>query len=131
ARSHPRSGPPQRLGERRARNVPGVAVADRLSAGDELDVAPLDAGVLQGVAGRGHAVLHEVAAPLAPRVHPHAEDGHLLRGAHDTARHFHTRTSCSSSSNSVSTTSSTSVPTGSTSPPPAIWPSTTIRSSGS
>ena len=62
-------GPAERLRERRAGDVAGVAVAHRVGAGDELDVAPVDAGVGQRRPGRDDAVLDEVAAPLAPGVH--------------------------------------------------------------
>src|SRR5262249_32297640 len=70
--------PPERLSERGARDVARVAVPDRVRPGDELDVAPLQPGVLEGGAGGGDAVLDEVAAPLPPRVHAHAEDGDVV-----------------------------------------------------
>ena len=103
AARHPGPGPAQGLGEGGSGHEAGVAVADGVGAGDELDVAPRDAGVGEGWRGSCHPVLDEVAAPFAPGVHAHAEDGdlglrHLTPIAAATGRHFHTRYSCSSSS---------------------------------
>src|SRR5258705_278988 len=39
---HPRTVPAERLRECRAGDIAGIAVADRVRAGDELDIAPLD-----------------------------------------------------------------------------------------
>src|SRR5204863_9635235 len=122
-----RSLPAERLGERRSGDEARVAVANGVGARDELDVAPREAGVVEGRLGGMHSVLDEVAAPLAPTAHPDAEDFDLSPRAHLAHRaaacggcvderiaapslelrsglHFHTRYSCSSSSNSVSTT---------------------------
>ena len=71
-RGHPGPGPPQGLGEGGAGHEAGVAVADGVGPGHVLDVGPGEAGVGQGVAGRGQPVLDEVAAPLAPGVHARA-----------------------------------------------------------
>ena len=98
-----RAVPAQRLRERGARDIPGVSVAHGLAARDELDVGPRDTRVRErGL--RGHdAVLDEVAAPLAPRVHPDAEDGDVAISAHRSVpfvaagAHCQTTYSCSSS----------------------------------
>ena len=78
------------------------------------------------------AVLHEVAPPLAPGVHPDAEDPHVAHRL-PSGRHFHTVCSASSSSYRVSTTRVIGWPRASapTSVPRASWPSTTSCSSGS
>ena len=88
-RRHLRAVPSERLRERGARDVAGVAVAHRVGARDELDVGPRHARVGERGLRRDDAVLDEVAAPLAPRVHARAEDrdvvfahGLLLSGAH-------------------------------------------------
>ncbi|MEZ5253690.1 MAG: hypothetical protein R2689_07490 [Microthrixaceae bacterium] len=77
-RGHRNAGPAHRLGERRAGHIAGVAVAHRVGAGDELDVAVVDVGVCDRVTDRCDAVLDEVAAPLAPRVHPRSDDDDLV-----------------------------------------------------
>ena len=66
--------PAKLLGERRTRDEAGVAVADRVGACDQLDLAPVQARLGQCGPGGDHAVLGEVTAPLAPRVHARAED---------------------------------------------------------
>ena len=105
--------PAQGLGERRAGDVAGVPVADRLAADHQVDLAPVDAGVVQRRPGRHHAVLGERASPLAPGVHAHAEDRDV--GAHWSASPPSSVTGfqrhTSSSPSSGSTTSSTSAPT--------------------
>ena len=73
---HACPGPAERLGEGGTGDEPGIAVADGVGTGHELDVGPRHAGVGEGVARRGQPVLDEVAAPLAPGVHAHPEDGH-------------------------------------------------------
>ena len=95
---HPGPRPPERLGEGGPGHEAGVPVADGVGPRDELDVAPAQAGVGQGVAGRGQPVLDEGAAPLAPRVHARPEHGHPLVVAPSLRppvarrwRHFHTR----------------------------------------
>ena len=98
---HPRPGPAERLGERRARHEPRIPVADGVGARDELHVAPAEPCVGQRVACRGEPVLDEGAPPLAPLVHAGAEHRHLLVVGHRQAsppggpapsgRHFHTR----------------------------------------
>src|SRR5207248_2557317 len=93
-----RAGPAERLGERRAGDVTRVAVADGVGTGDELHVAVVDAGVSERRTGRNDAVLDEVAAPLAPRVHAHPGDNDI--GVHAPApigRHFQTTCSPSAS----------------------------------
>ena len=69
-------------------DVARVAVAHRVAGGEEADVGPLEAGVGQRGARRDHAVLDEVAAPLAPRVHARAEDDdrrRLLTSGHQAS----------------------------------------------
>ena len=80
-----RAVPTQRLGEGRAGDVAGVAVAHGLSARHELDVAPLDARFGQRSLRGDDAVLDEVAAPLAPRVHARAEHDDVLAHAASTS----------------------------------------------
>ncbi len=70
--------PAEGLCEGGTRDVAAVAVADRLTADDQVDVLPVDSGVGERGAGRGDAVLDERVAPLAPRVHADAEDGHIV-----------------------------------------------------
>ena len=87
-------------------DVAGVAVAHRVGARDELDVAPLDTCVGERGLRGDHAVLDEVASPLAPRVHARAEDRDvaLVRSSlvffrrRRLGAHCHTTYSCSSSS---------------------------------
>ena len=85
----------QRIREGRAGHPPRVAVADRIGPGHELDLVPVDTGVVEGLAGRGHTEVDEVlAGELAPLVHPDAEDRDLSDG-HQAALpargcHFHT-----------------------------------------
>ena len=55
-----------------------VSVADGVRAGDVLDVLPLHVGVGERSASGNHAVLGEVAPPLAPRVHADPEDRDVL-----------------------------------------------------
>ena len=81
-RRHRNTGPAEFLGEGRAGDKARVAVADGVRAGDELDLLPVHPGVAQGGAGGDDAVLGEVAAPLAPRVHARAEDVDGFRRAH-------------------------------------------------
>src|SRR5205085_1231937 len=126
--------PTQGLGEGGPRHVAGVAVAHGVGPRHVLHVGPLEPGVGQRLPGRHHAVLHEVAAPLAPRVHPDPDAGDLthLRISHQaTTFHFHTTCSPASSSNSVERTSSTSAPTRNESASPSTWPITTSFSSSS
>ena len=66
--------PAELLGERRACHEAGVAVADGVGARHQLDLAPVQACFGQCGPGGDHAVLGEVATPLAPRVHARAED---------------------------------------------------------
>ncbi len=94
-------GPSERLRERRGGHEARIPVADGVGPGDELHVTPAEPGVGQRVACRGQAVLDEGAPPLAPFVHPGAENGDLLVVGHGQApppavaapkgRHFHTR----------------------------------------
>ncbi len=77
-RGDPGPGPPEGLGEGGAGHEAGVAVADGVGPGHELDIGPGQTGLLQGVARRGQAVLDEVAAPLPPRVHARAQHGDAL-----------------------------------------------------
>src|SRR5439155_13276907 len=123
--------PAQGLGKGGARDISGIAVAHGVGAGYELDVSPRQPGVGQRLLGRDQAVLHEVLAPLAPRVHAHPEDGNLTNGHQETTFHFHTTWSPSSSANRVDRTTSTSAPTRSESAEPSTWPSTTSFSSAS
>src|SRR5207237_10485762 len=116
--------PAQGLGERGPGHVARVAVADRVGARNELHVRPVEAGVVEGGPRRHQPVLDEVLAPLAPRVHAHPEDGDLAR-CHQTALHFHTTCSPSSSSNRVDSTTSTSLPTRSSDASPSTWPTPT------
>ncbi len=95
ARRHPGSRPAEGLGHGGAGDEAGIAVADGVGTRHVLDIGPGQAGVGKGVAGRGDPVLHEVAAPFAPRVHAHTEDGYVI--AHwepppltVTGRHFQT-----------------------------------------
>ena len=81
-RRHAHAGPAELLRERGAGDEAGVAVADGVGAGDVLDVAPRESGVGERGTCRDHAVLGEVASPLAPRVHADAEDGDVAVGAH-------------------------------------------------
>ena len=103
-RRHLRAVPAERLRERGARDVAGVAVAHRVGAGHELDVGPRHARVGQRGLRGDDAVLDEVAAPLAPRVHARAEDRRCRvrsrLAPHDCAQGAHCQTtySCSSSS---------------------------------
>ncbi len=62
--------PAEFLGEGGAGDEAGVAVADGVGAGDELDLAPVQAGFGQGGAGGDDAVFGEVAAPFAPGCMP-------------------------------------------------------------
>src|SRR5262249_32648578 len=129
-RGHWDARPAECLRERRAGDVARVSVADRFTTGDEADVVPRHTSVGECVARSGHAVLHEGAAPLAPLVHPNAEDGYVAI-THETGFHFHTMCSLPSSSvNSGSITISASSPifrpVGSM--PSASCPSTTICS---
>ncbi len=94
--------PSECLRERCARDVSRVAVAHRVGAGHELDVAPFDGGVGERGLRGDHAVVHEVPAPLAPWVHARAEHGDVPVGRHRVApcsgAHCHTTYSWSSSS---------------------------------
>src|SRR5690606_3590237 len=125
AGGHLGPAPAEGLGDRRPGDVAGVAVADGLAAGDELHVAPGDAGVGERLAGGLDAVLHEVAAPLAPRGHARAGDDDVA--AHAVTFHFQIRNSWSSSSKRASTASSARAPTwrSSTVVPAVVWPNTT------
>ena len=78
-RGHRHAVPAQLLGERRTGDEAGVTVADGVSAGNQLDLTPVQAGLGQRRAGGDDAVLGEVAAPLAPRVHAGTEDVHRCR----------------------------------------------------
>ena len=62
------------MGEGGSGDEAGVAVADGVGAGDELDLAPVQAGFGQGGAGGDDAVFGEVVSPFAPGVHPGAQD---------------------------------------------------------
>ncbi len=84
-RGDPGPGPPQGLGEGGPGDEAGVAVADGVGPGHVLDVGPGQAGLGQGVPGRGQPVLHEVAAPLAPRVHARTQHGDALVVRHRPA----------------------------------------------
>ena len=66
---------------------PGIAVADGVCAGDELNLTPVHPGVAQCGPGGDDAVLGEVAAPFAPRVHTRAEDVDGFRRAHSAILH--------------------------------------------
>ncbi len=66
--------PAELLRERRTGDEARVAVADGVRAGDQLDLAPVQAGLVQRGPGGGDAVFGEVVAPLAPWVHAGAED---------------------------------------------------------
>jgi hypothetical protein len=94
-----------------------------------------------GRPGRGQSVLDEVAAPLAPGVHAHAEDGHLLVVSHGISPVIARRQGAPFPDQvlvvvvlvEVSVTSSTSVPMerSSTPTPGTTWPITTIFSAAS
>ena len=73
-RRHRHAVPAQLLGERRARDESGIAVADGVGAGDQLDLPPVHTGFGQRRPRGGHPVFGEVVAPLAPRVHARTED---------------------------------------------------------
>src|SRR5438270_694375 len=77
-----RTVPAQRRGEGRAGDVARGAVAHGLPARRELDVAPLDARFGQRSLRGDDAVLDEVAAPLAPRVHARAQHDDLTVAIH-------------------------------------------------
>ena len=65
--------PAQGLGKGRPSDVARVAVANGLGAGNEIDVLPIHAGVLEcGVASR-NAILDEVLSPFAPGMHAHTQ----------------------------------------------------------
>ena len=74
ARGDGNAVPAELLGERRTCDEARVAVADRVGACDQLDLAPVQTGLGERGAGGDDAVLGEVATPLAPRVHARAED---------------------------------------------------------
>ena len=74
--------PAQLLGKGRARYETGIAVADGVRAGNELDLAPVQAGLGQRGAGGDDAVLGEVASPFAPRVHARTQDVHRFGSCH-------------------------------------------------
>ena len=73
--------PAQRLREGRAGHVARVAAAHRGGTRDEADVLPAHAGIGDRGARRVHAVFDEVPAPLAPGVHPDAENGDVIAHA--------------------------------------------------
>ena len=81
-RGHRDSGPAEFLGEGGPRDETRVPVADGVGAGDELDLPPVQSGVVERRPRRDDAVLGEVASPLAPRVHARAQDvdrlGHAI-----------------------------------------------------
>ena len=66
--------PAEFLGEGGAGDEAGVAVADGVRAGHELDLAPVQSGFGQGGACGDDAVFGEVASPFAPGMHAGAED---------------------------------------------------------
>src|SRR5690606_13629528 len=70
--------PTERLGERRPRDIAGVAVAHGLATHGQVDVGPRDARVVERGTRGGDAVLDERVAPLAPGVHADTEDGDLV-----------------------------------------------------
>ena len=72
-----RALPAERLREGGARNVTRVAAAHRRRARHVLHVPPADSGVGERGTRRVHAILDEVASPLAPGVHTHAQDDDL------------------------------------------------------
>src|SRR4029453_13825254 len=123
--------PAERLRERRARDVARIAAAHRRRARDELDVAPPDTGVGEAGPRRVPAVLDEVAARLAPRVHADTKDRDIAAHCGAPAGfHFQISLSVSPSRYSVSSTSSIDIPisSASTPTPRTTWPSTIIRS---
>ena len=87
AAADPNTAPTEFLGERRAGDEAGIAVADGVGAGHVLHVFPFDARVGQGGPGGDHSVLGEVTTPFAPRVHADPENCDVLtvgrgRGGH-------------------------------------------------
>src|SRR5262249_39834734 len=118
--------PAELLRERGARDEPRISVADGVGAGHQLDLAPVQAGFAQGGARGGHPVFGEVVAPLAPGVHPGAEDVERFGRTHDAILHaYTTRSTPSSSVNSGMVVNSISMPTFRSA---ASVPSTTLPS---
>src|SRR6185312_9522765 len=115
AAGHRRAVPAERLRQRRARDEARVAVADRLAADHQLDVAPAEPGVGQGGARGDHAVLDEGFSPRSPGVHADAGDGDRVRAAHACtspedalySASFVERPSCGSAGRQFQTLSST------------------------
>ena len=126
--------PAELLRERRPGDEARIAVADGVGPGDQLDLSPVQAGLGQCGARGDHAVFGEVAAPLAPGVHPGAEDVERFGCAHDAILQACTmRSTPSSSVNSGIVVSSISMPTfkSAASVPSTTLPSTMIPSSAS
>jgi hypothetical protein len=78
--------PTERLGERRAGHIARITIAHGVGARHELHVSPRDTGVGERGLGGDDAVLHEVASPLAPRMHPDAQHLMVVVGAAERDR---------------------------------------------
>src|SRR6516165_1657927 len=134
ARADRHAVPAELLREGRPGYKTWVTVPNRVRSRDKLDLPPIQAGFCQGGAGGDHTVLGEVPAPLAPGMHPGAEDVERLGCAHDAILQACTvRWTPSSSVNSGIVVSSIAIPTfkSAASVPSTTLPSTISPSSAS
>src|SRR5208283_1887304 len=118
--------------ERRPGDEAWIPVADGVGPGDQLDLAPVQAGLGQRGARGDHTVFGEVPAPFAPGMHSGSEDVERFGCAHDAILHACTmRSTPSSSVNSGIVVSSIAIPTfrSAASVPSTTLPSTMIPSS--